>query len=130
MSHQPHITKAPLSPADASKSDIATAVGRFLGSVAAIVAGGLATVLLVTALLEPTEAVMVIGPQDRAFAAIVEGGGLVVEQGDGFTVGRGTGPGFARALYAAGAWAVLPSLGGGCATTPFGVPRSGRPPQR
>lgn len=120
-SSSPHheVTAAP-----PGSAEIASALLDFLRSILAIIGGTFALGLLVTVVFEPTDAVMVFGPQDRTFAAIVASDGLVVEQGDGFTVGRATGPGFVRNLYASGAWAVLPSFGGGCITTPLGLRRN------
>ncbi len=95
----------------------------FAVSVLAILAAMISAAMLVTVVFEPSQSVMVLGPQNRNLAAIVEADGLIVEQGDGFTVGRGTSPGFARRLYSNGALMVLPSFGGGCLSSAFGVSR-------
>lgn len=67
-----------------------------------------------TVFVEPTwDAVVISGTQDMAH--LLEGSDTrIVDAPPGYLVVRGTEPGFVRALYANGAWLVLPARAGGC----------------
>ena len=66
------------------------------------------------ALAEPTSTVTVFGPQTRLMQAIRDSDVELVNAGRGFLIARGRTTGFVRALYSAGAWAVLPGGIGAC----------------
>jgi len=87
---------------------------RFLKGAAVMAVALFISLAGLTLLFQPTPAVMVFGSQERALGAIVQSDGLIVEQGNGFMVGRGERQGFVRDLYAAGALLVLPAVTGGC----------------
>ena len=63
-----------------------------------------------TLAIEPTRDVIVFGAAQSAMQAPV---GLL-DAHDGFVRVRGSEAGFVRALYANGAWLVLPASNGGC----------------
>jgi hypothetical protein len=107
-------------------AELRKALSSFAVSMVGILGALLATTMLVTLIFEPSQSFMVLGPQNRNLAAIVDADGLIVEQGEGFTVGRGTSPGFVGRLYGNGALMVLPSFGGGCLTSPMGLSRVGQ----
>lgn len=83
---------------------------------AAAVALGVWFVMLVggTALLEPTQDVLVIAPQAGTARVPSAAPVALVDAPAGFLRVRGTEGGFVRALYAGGAWLVLPARAGGC----------------
>ena len=86
-----------------------------LGGVVVIWFAGLAALLLV---FEPLTDVTIIGP-DRARASAIEQSDVkILSSGKGFTTVVGQRAGFVRALYAGGAWLVLPALGRGCGPQP------------
>jgi hypothetical protein len=67
-----------------------------------------------TLVAEPTRSVVVFAPGDDALRALAHSDALIVSSGDGFVIAHGQRPGFVRALYAGGAWLVLPASAGGC----------------
>lgn len=88
--------------------------GRHLGTaflVLAIWFGGLA---LLTLLLEPTPTVMVFGSRDTIIKATVQADVALLEVDLLGIVARSQRSGFVRAIYASGAWLVLPAPQGGC----------------
>jgi len=89
------------------------AVLRFCGAACGVlsiwmVVAGLA------ALTEPTSTVTVFGPQAQLMQAIRSSNVELLNAGRGFLIVRGRTAGFVRALYSAGAWAVLPGGIGAC----------------
>jgi hypothetical protein len=87
---------------------------RWLGGAGLALSGWLILASLVTAALEPTPLVLVIGPAARSLGASLEAGVRLVDAGPGYLVVAGDRPGFVAALYAGGALLVLPRRGGGC----------------
>lgn len=76
----------------------------------------------ITAVAEPTQMVIVVGPKDRSMAALAGSDTRLVDSGAGYIVVSGTERGFVRALYAGGALLVLPKRSaGGC----LGLKRDG-----
>jgi hypothetical protein len=65
-------------------------------------------------LAEPTRSVVVFGPHQTTFRAVMAGTTSIVDAGNGYLVASGNRSGFVRELYAAGAWLVLPASHGGC----------------
>ena len=65
-------------------------------------------------LAEPTFDAMIVGPPDRTLAALAGSDTRIMELGDTYLVVRGSERGYVRALYANGAWLVLPARAGGC----------------
>jgi hypothetical protein len=80
-------------------------IGRFAGGALALAAWGL-IMLAMPMIGPPGRLVAVIGDDPRTVVTIASAGGRVVEVKQGVTLARG-GPGFARALYSAGAPLVL-----------------------
>jgi hypothetical protein len=68
----------------------------------------------IMAVAEPTRDAVVIGPPRETLAALAGSDTRIVEAGTGYLIVRGTQAGFVRALYAGGAWLVLPHRTGGC----------------
>lgn len=64
--------------------------------------------------IEPTETVMIIGPQKRAFTAVAGTQTQILTAGEGFVVVRGTRKGYVRRLYRNGALLVLPATESMC----------------
>lgn len=70
---------------------------------------------LVARLLEPTAAVIVIGPGSRADAAsAIDADVDLLDASTAFVIVAGRSRGFVKQLYAGGAWLVLPIGSGGC----------------
>jgi hypothetical protein len=102
------------------------AVLRFCG--AAI--GVLAIWILVAglaALAEPTSTVTAFGPQAKLLQAVNTSDVELLNAGRGFMVVRGRTDGFVRALYSAGAWAVLPGGIGACGAANLSAKTSSTP---
>jgi hypothetical protein len=95
---------------DASK---ALDVARFLGAAIGVL-GIWMFVAGLAALAEPTSTVTAFGPQARLLRAVNAADVELVNAGRGFMVVRGRTNGFVKALYAAGAWAVIPGGIGAC----------------
>jgi len=89
------------------------AVLRFCGAAMGILAIWMAIAGL-GGLAEPTFTVTAFGPQGTLMRAISVADVQLLDAGRGFVVVRGGAAGFVRALYSAGAWAVLPSGIGAC----------------
>ena len=66
------------------------------------------------ALAEPAATVTIFGPQAKLTQAVADTDVQLINAGRGFMIVRGRNSGFVRALYAAGAWAVLPGGIGAC----------------
>lgn len=64
--------------------------------------------------IEPTDTVMIIGPQKRAFSAVAGTQTQILTAGEGFVVVRGTRKGYVRRLYRNGALLVLPTAESMC----------------
>lgn len=77
-----------------------------------------ALLALVALLVQPTPTVLVLGPRAPTLRAADATGAAIIDLGMTATRLRSDKPGFVRALYAAGAWLVLPAPEGGC----FGNP--------
>jgi hypothetical protein len=75
--------------------------------------GGLA---LVTATLEPSRDVVLFGAPEHTLARLTGTDLRIVTITERRLIVRGTAPGFVRALYANGAWLVLPVRGRSCRT--------------
>jgi hypothetical protein len=67
------------------------------------------------ALAEPADTVTIFGPEAKLTRAVAGTDVQLINAGRGFMIVRGRSSGFVRALYAAGAWAVLPGGIGACA---------------
>ena len=82
----------------------------------ALVLGVWTAILLAMPFVGPTgREVAVIGDGNRAVRIVAAAGGQVVEARRGATLARSDGPGFVRALYAAGAPLVIEGrIAGGC----------------
>jgi hypothetical protein len=65
-------------------------------------------------LFEPTWDAMIVGPPQRAIAALEGSDTRIMEIGSTYVVVRGTQGGYVRALYANGAGLVLPARAAGC----------------
>lgn len=65
-------------------------------------------------LFEPTWDAMIVGPPQRAIAALDGSDTRIMEIGSTYVVVRGTERGYVRALYANGAGLVLPAGAAGC----------------
>jgi hypothetical protein len=81
------------------------------GLVGAVWFAGLA---MTAVLAEPTREVLIFGPHETTFRAVMAGTTSIVDSGAGYLVANGNRRGFVRELYAAGAWLVLPASHGGC----------------
>jgi hypothetical protein len=93
---------------------------RFLGAACLVTAVWFIGLAVTAVLAEPTRSVLVFGPQQTTFGAVMAGTTSIVDAGNGYLVASGNRSGFVRELYAAGAWLVLPASHGGC--------RRGTPP--
>jgi hypothetical protein len=93
---------------------LAVRAARFLGAATLVVATWFCGLAAATVLAEPTRGVVVFGPHDTTFRAVMAGTTSLVDAGTGYVVASGHRAGFVRELYAAGAWLVLPATGGGC----------------
>ncbi|MGH6814249.1 MAG: hypothetical protein ACREC6_00935 [Hyphomicrobiaceae bacterium] len=82
----------------------------------AAMAVGVRSVLLlaIAAFVEPTRDAVVLGPPVRTLQALAGSDTRIVDIGAVSVFVRGMEPGFVRALYANGAWLVLPARAGGC----------------
>ncbi len=74
-------------------------------------------ILAITAAAEPTRDAIVFGAPPSTLALLAGSDTRVVGIGDSYLVVRGAERGFVRALYANGAWIVLPARTGGCLGT-------------
>ena len=91
---------------------------RFVATASGVVAVWFAGLAIVTLIFEPDNNVTVFGP-DRARTAAIDATDVkILTAGTGFVTVVGQQPGFVRALYAGGAWLVLPGLGRGCGYVP------------
>jgi hypothetical protein len=89
------------------------AVARFVGAVIGVL-GIWMLIAGLAALAEPTSTVTAFGPQAKLLRAVNASDVELVNAGRGFMVLRGRTNGFVKALYAAGAWAVIPGGIGAC----------------
>jgi hypothetical protein len=87
---------------------------RFLLASGAVLAAWFSMVAVATVVAEPTRRVVVFAPAADAVRALARGDALILGGGTGFTIMHGSKPGFVKALYAGGAWLVLPASAGGC----------------
>jgi hypothetical protein len=81
---------------------------------AAALTGWLVVLVGVTAATEPTRDVLLLGAPAYTLSLLAGSDTRLVTVGEKFTIVRGTEPGFVRALYANGAWLVLPARGKSC----------------
>jgi hypothetical protein len=93
---------------------------RFFLAASVVLAVWFSMVALATLVAEPTRSVVVFAPAPDALRALAHSDALIVGGGTGYVIAQGQYAGFVRALYAGGAWLVLPALTGGCR----GMPRS------
>jgi len=91
---------------------------RFLGAASVVVAVWFVGLAVTAVLAEPTRGVLVLGPHQTTFRAVMAGTTSIVDAGNGYLVASGNRSGFVRELYAAGAWLVLPANHGGCRRRP------------
>ena len=91
---------------------------RFVGASLLVTATWFAGLASATLVAEPTDSVAVFGPEQSTLRAVVRGDALMVDGGSGYIIARGQHPGFVRALYAGGAWLVLPTSSGACRGRP------------
>ncbi len=96
--------------------------GRIAGAIALVVCGWLAIVVGLTFVSGPGKSMAIVGPPERALAAVVKANGRILASNDYVTIARSDDAGFVARLYAAGALLVLDAeQAGGC---------SGLPPKR
>lgn len=76
--------------------------------------GWLVLLVSVTVIVEPTRDVLLIGDPSQTIPLLTGTDTRLVAVGEKFTIVRGTERGFVRALYANGAWLVLPARGKSC----------------
>ena len=104
---------------------MSTIIDRALRTAAAalLVLGGWAAVMLALPFLgSPGRQVAVVGDPPRAVAAVLAAGGEIVEVTGRVVLARSADPGFAAALYAAGAALVLEGrIGAGCGSAKAGA---------
>lgn len=93
---------------------IARRAARLAGAALLVTAAWFVGLAIATLAAEPTRSVAVFGPQQRTLQAVARGDALLVDGGSGYVIVRGQHAGFVRALYAGGAWLVLPASSGGC----------------
>ena len=87
---------------------------RFLGAACLVATVWFAGLAVTAVLAEPTRSVLVFGPHQTTFRAVMSGTTSIVDAGNGYLVASGNRSGFVRELYVAGAWLVLPASHGGC----------------
>lgn len=80
----------------------------------AVFFGWLVVLAGVTAVLEPTEDVVVFGPPGRTIALLEGGDTRISDLRPHYAIVRGTQRGFVRALYFNGAGLVLPAKNSSC----------------
>ena len=90
---------------------------RHAAAAALVLATWFTALALAPLALNPS-AVLVLGPRNASIRATEAAGGSVTSLGAGAIEARSASPGFVGALYANGAWLVLPGPGLGC----FGRP--------
>jgi hypothetical protein len=71
-------------------------------------------IIVVTALFEPSPDVLLIGPPDLMIRTLDGSDSRLVDAGAAYVRVRGMERGFVRALYANGAWLIIPAGIGGC----------------
>lgn len=92
-----------------------TTEGSGLVRAAAFALGGWAALLIViTAIAEPSRDVLLLGDPARTLPLLAGSDTRIVTVTARFAIVRGTERGFVRALYANGAWIVLPARGKSC----------------
>lgn len=89
-------------------------VVRLLGQTLFVLTLWFVATVLLTVTFEPTRFAVVVGPLDRSIAALAGSDTRIADAGRVTLVVQGNDPGFVRALYANGAWLVLPRRSGGC----------------
>ena len=107
---------------DAQSSWLVMPTARFVAAGISVVVAwfvGLAAVVLI---FEPFADVTIIGPTHALASAVEQTDVKVLGSSAGFTTVVGQNAGFVRALYAGGAWLVLPALGRGCGPQPKSRP--------
>jgi hypothetical protein len=97
-----------------TKRGIAGRAARFAGAGIFVTTIWFAGLAIATLVAEPTRNVVVFGPVASTLHALVAGDAQMVDGGNGYMIVRGQHAGFVRALYAGGAWLVLPVTSGGC----------------
>lgn len=102
----------------AATRSLARRCGRFIGAALLVVAIWFSALAALLLMIEPTRDVIVFGPPEIALGAVVTSSSLAVDAGSSYVMARGQHHGFVRALYAGGAWLVLPAISGGCRTRP------------
>jgi len=95
-------------------STITERATRFLLAAGLVLAAWFTLVAVVTVVAEPTRRVVVFALAPDAMHVLARSDALIVAGGTGFVIAQGRRPGFIGALYAGGAWLVLPASAGGC----------------
>jgi len=92
---------------------------RWIGGATVVLALWFAALVALTAVAEPTRAVIVFAPDRAAMIAAVTAAKVELLEGSTRLLNvAGTSPGFVTELYANGAWLVLPARARGCITPP------------
>jgi hypothetical protein len=87
---------------------------RWLSHAAAALIVWCLLIVVITALFEPAVDVVLVGPPSRMLQTLDGTDSRIVDAGRFYVRVRGTERGFVRALYANGAWLVIPASIGGC----------------
>ena len=93
---------------------MSTTIRRFVATLFTVLLVWFAGLAIVAVTLEPTADVIVFAPPGTIGAVFSRASVAIVDVPGGFLRARGIEPGFVRALYAGGAWLVLPATFGGC----------------
>jgi hypothetical protein len=100
---------------DIHESDSAFALVRPAGLT---LAAWLALVAVITVVAEPMRDAVVFGAPEQTLALLTGSDTRIVDVQPTYLVVRGVERGFVRALYANGAWIVLPARSGSCLAIP------------
>ena len=95
---------------------------RFGCGMLGVVIAWFAALAAFTLLFEPESNVTMFGPMSAQVAAVESAEVKILSSGAAFMTVVGQQPGFVRALYAGGAWLVLPAMGRGCGMEAFAAP--------
>ena len=87
---------------------------RFIAAAFGVIAIWFVGLAIITVLFEPDANVTVFGPEHTRTAAVGSTNVKLLASGSGYITVLGERAGFVRALYANGAWLVLPGVGRGC----------------
>lgn len=92
---------------------------RWIGGAAAVLSLWFAALIALTAVAEPTRAVIVFAPDRATMISAVTAADVELLEGSARVLNvAGNSPGFVTKLYANGAWLVLPARTRGCITPP------------